>query len=140
MTPNPNKDESPKKEKLYLPHSSVQKTSHVKSMKEYKEKYEESINNPDKFWTDFSKNFYFEKEHKGNLFDYNFDVEKGPIHINFMKDAMTNVCYNCLDHHVNAGHGDVVAFYWEGNDPMDCKSITYGQLLKEVIYYFYSSC
>lgn len=65
MTPNPNKDESTKKEKLYLPHSSVQKTSHVKSMKEYKEKYEESINNPDKFWTDFSKNFYFEKEHKG---------------------------------------------------------------------------
>ena len=48
----------------------------------------------------------------GNIFNYNFDVRKGPIFIKCMEDAVTNICYNCLDVHVKAGHGDVVAFYW----------------------------
>ena len=25
-----------------------------------------------------------------------------------------NVAYNCLDRHVEAGHGDQIAFHWEG--------------------------
>lgn len=29
-----------------------------------------------------------------------------------------NVAYNCVDRHVEAGHGDRVAIYWEG-EPAD---------------------
>ena len=42
-----------------------------------------------------------------------------------------NVSYNCVDRHVAAGHGDKVAFHWEG-EPADTRTITYGQLLIEV--------
>ncbi len=42
-----------------------------------------------------------------------------------------NVSHNCLDRHVNAGNGDRVAIYWEG-EPGDSRTITYRDLLAEV--------
>jgi len=42
-----------------------------------------------------------------------------------------NVTYNCLDRHVEAGRGDKVAFYWEG-EPGDARVLTYADLLDEV--------
>ncbi|MCE5292192.1 MAG: acetate--CoA ligase [Nocardiaceae bacterium] len=42
-----------------------------------------------------------------------------------------NVAYNCVDRHVLAGHGDQVAFHWEG-EPGDTRDVTYNELLKEV--------
>jgi acetyl-CoA synthetase len=41
-----------------------------------------------------------------------------------------NVSYNCLDRHVLAGHGQRVAFHWEG-EPGDTRTITYMELLEE---------
>jgi acetyl-CoA synthetase len=41
-----------------------------------------------------------------------------------------NVAYNCLDRHVDAGHGDQVAFFWEG-EPGDTRSVSYRDLLDE---------
>jgi acetyl-CoA synthetase len=38
-----------------------------------------------------------------------------------------NVAYNCLDRHVEAGLGDRVAYYFEG-EPGDTRTITYAQL------------
>ena len=42
-----------------------------------------------------------------------------------------NVAYNCVDRHVEAGHGDQVAYHWEG-EPGDSRTITYAQLQDEV--------
>jgi acetyl-CoA synthetase len=42
-----------------------------------------------------------------------------------------NVAYNCVDRHVEAGHGDRVAFHFEG-EPGDTRTITYAQLQSEV--------
>src|SRR4051812_20974231 len=42
-----------------------------------------------------------------------------------------NVAYNCVDRHVEAGHGDRVAFYFEG-EPGDTRTITYADLRREV--------
>ncbi|GAA0524421.1 acetate--CoA ligase [Paractinoplanes ferrugineus] len=42
-----------------------------------------------------------------------------------------NVAYNCVDRHVEAGHGDKVAIHWEG-EPGDTRTITYADLLKSV--------
>jgi acetyl-CoA synthetase len=41
-----------------------------------------------------------------------------------------NVTENCLDRHVVAGHGDQVAFHWEG-EPGDTRTVTYKDLLDE---------
>ena len=37
-----------------------------------------------------------------------------------------NASYNCLDRHVEAGHGDQVAYHWEG-EPGDTRTITYAR-------------
>ena len=42
-----------------------------------------------------------------------------------------NVAYNCVDRHVEAGHGDQVAYHWEG-EPGDTRTITYAELKDEV--------
>src|SRR3954468_8336373 len=42
-----------------------------------------------------------------------------------------NVAHNCVDRHVEPGHGDQVAYHWEG-EPGDTRSITYAQLKDEV--------
>jgi len=44
-----------------------------------------------------------------------------------------NICYNCVDRHVEAGKGSKVAYYWEGDAPGDHKTITYADLLKDVV-------
>ena len=46
-------------------------------------------------------------------------------------DGTLNVAYNCLDRHVEAGHGDRVALHWEG-EPGDARSVTYAELTDEV--------
>ncbi|GGN98732.1 acetate--CoA ligase [Microbispora bryophytorum] len=43
-----------------------------------------------------------------------------------------NVAYNCVDRHVEAGRGDKVAYYWEGEPDGDSRTITYSDLQKEV--------
>jgi acetyl-CoA synthetase len=42
-----------------------------------------------------------------------------------------NVAYNCLDRHVEAGHGDQVAIHWEG-EPGDTRTLTYADLHRDV--------
>ncbi|MGN6756253.1 MAG: acetate--CoA ligase, partial [Thermomicrobiales bacterium] len=42
-----------------------------------------------------------------------------------------NASVNCLDRHVQAGRGDRVAYYFEG-EPGDRKTVTYAELLDEV--------
>ncbi len=42
-----------------------------------------------------------------------------------------NAAYNCVDRHVEAGRGDRVAYYWEG-EPGDTRTITYADLKREV--------
>ncbi|OBK68228.1 acetate--CoA ligase [Mycobacterium colombiense] len=47
-------------------------------------------------------------------------------------DGKLNVAYNCVDRHVEAGHGDRVAIHWEGEPVDDYRSLTYSDLQAEV--------
>jgi len=49
----------------------------------------------------------------------------------WFEDGTLNASVNCVDRHVEAGHGDRVAFHWEG-EPGDTRTITYADLLDEV--------
>ena len=64
--------------------------------------------------------------------DYNFDVNKGKIFTEFFKGGQTNVCYNCLDKHVQEGRGNQLCFIWEGNDVGRDRTMTYKEALEEV--------
>src|SRR5256885_9419027 len=44
-----------------------------------------------------------------------------------------NVCFNCVDRHVEAGLGGRVAYYWEGEPEDDRREITFADLQREVV-------
>nr|BFF13252.1 hypothetical protein GCM10025699_45550 [Microbacterium flavescens] len=54
-----------------------------------------------------------------------------PPFARWFADGTLNVAYNCLDRHVEAGHGDRVALLWEG-EPGDSRAITYAELTADV--------
>jgi acetyl-CoA synthetase len=54
-----------------------------------------------------------------------------PPWVRWFEGGRLNASYNCLDRHVEAGGGDKVAYYWEG-EPGEERAITYRELLDEV--------
>jgi acetyl-CoA synthetase len=44
-----------------------------------------------------------------------------------------NVCFNCVDRHVEAGSGDKVAYFWEGEPGDERRTITFADLQREVV-------
>ncbi len=59
------------------------------------------------------------------------DLEWEPPYARWFVGGKLNVSHNCVDRHVEAGHGNQVAFHWEG-EPGDTRTITYAQLLDDV--------
>lgn len=60
----------------------------------------------------------------------NAEKERGPV-MRWFDGGKLNVAVNCVDRHVDAGHGEKVALYFEG-EPGDRRAVTYNQLLREV--------
>ncbi|MFU8841902.1 MAG: acetyl-coenzyme A synthetase N-terminal domain-containing protein, partial [Nitriliruptoraceae bacterium] len=58
-------------------------------------------------------------------------LEWEPPFARWFVGGQLNVSVNCLDRHVDAGHGDQVAYHWEG-EPGDTRTLTYADLLDEV--------
>jgi acetyl-CoA synthetase len=102
----------------------------VKSMDEYKELYKQSIEDPETFWAKMADQFYWEKRWD-KVRDYNFSISKGPVFIEWFKNAKTNISYNCLDRHLET-RGDQTAFIWEGNNVGEDLEISYKQLHERV--------
>jgi acetyl-CoA synthetase len=44
-----------------------------------------------------------------------------------------NVCFNCVDRHVEAGKGDQVAYYWEGEPEGERRVISFADLQRDVV-------
>jgi acetyl-CoA synthetase len=102
----------------------------VKSMDEYKFLYQSSIDDPEGFWSDMAEGFYWKKKWD-KVRDYNYSLSKGPIHIEWFRGAQTNITYNCLDRHLDE-RKDQVAIIWEGNEPGEDLTLTYGELHENV--------
>lgn len=63
-------------------------------------------------------------------FTRTLDWSEAPV-AKWFDDGELNVAYNCLDRHVEAGHGARVALHFEG-EPGDSRDITYAELTAEV--------
>ena len=68
---------------------------------------------PREIFGDYARQLYWEKPFDSVGPVYNFDMNKGPISIDWFQGGKTNICYNALDKHVAEGHGDDVAILWE---------------------------
>lgn len=101
--------------------------AHVNSFEAYQERYAESIKDPEGFWANIAERLtWFEKW--DTVRDYDFVKAE----IKWFEGGTLNACYNCLDRHVEAGHGEETAIIWEGNDPSEDKTFSFNELLVEV--------
>ncbi|MFI6321433.1 acetate--CoA ligase [Nonomuraea sp. NPDC050556] len=59
-------------------------------------------------------------------------LEWNPPFAKWFLGGELNVAYNCVDRHVEAGNGDKIAYYWEGEPEGDSRTLTYAELQNEV--------
>ena len=103
------------------------KSNSLMTNDEYNNLYDESIENPDKFWS--------EQAHKYLDWDSEWtnvkheDFLKGEVR--WFENAKINASKNCIDRHLNKA-GEKIAIIWEGDDPEHSKEITYRELYEEV--------
>jgi acetyl-CoA synthetase len=126
-------DTSDKKQKVeddpvYAPIPQASARAHVSSMEKYQEMYKQSIEDPTAFWTSIAENLYWKTPATEVGPKYNFDKSQGPIEINWMIGSQTNICYNCVDRHVDEGRGDKEAMIWESNDGDEDATFTFSEL------------
>jgi acetyl-CoA synthetase len=89
------------------------------------EAYEQAAQDRLGFWAEQARRLTWTQE-----WDEVLDWSNPPFAKWFVGGKL-NVAYNCLDRHVEAGHGDQVAYHWEG-EPGDTRTITYAELTQEV--------
>ena len=90
----------------------------------YAELYQRSIQDNEGFWRD-----------QAAIIDWatpftkvkQVSFAKDDLHIRWFEDGELNVCYNCVDRHL-ADKRDQPAIIWEGDDPENDQTITYGEL------------
>ena len=99
----------------------------ISSMDQYHELYKQSIEDPEKFWSEKAERLDW-SEKWSNVCSFDFVEGK----ISWFDKGKLNISHNCLDRHVDAGKGNRPAIIWEGNDPTEDKTYTYSQLLREV--------
>ncbi len=101
--------------------------AHVKNMEEYRARYAESLADPDSFWSSVAERLTWTKKWS-NVRSYDFVKAD----IKWFEGGSLNACYNCVDRHIEAGHGADTAIIWEGNDPSEDETITFDQLRERV--------
>ncbi len=87
--------------------------------------YERAAADPEAFWAEAAESLSWYQK-----WDTVLDWSNAPF-ARWFDGGKLNVSYNCLDRHVEAGNGDRIAYYWEG-EPGDTIQITYKELLDEV--------
>ena len=80
---------------------------------------------PEAFWAEQAKRLTWGTE-PTQILDWS-----NPPFAKWFADGRLNAAHNALDRHVEAGHGDRIAFHFEG-DRGDSRDITYAELTDEV--------
>ena len=118
-------------DRKFAPPASVAAKAHIGSMKQYQQMWEQSVNDPDKFWLEQAKSLsWFRQPAKG--LEYTWDTKGRKIEHTWFADGQLNVSYNCLDRHLNTPTAKKTAILWQGEDDKAVRKYTYEQMHKEV--------
>lgn len=99
----------------------------IKNLKEYQDRYKESVENPETFWNDVANHYDWITPWKKTL---EFDFSKPSFE--WFLGGELNITHNCLDRHLEQ-HAEKTAIIFEPNDPNEnAKHISYKELYYEV--------
>ena len=94
----------------------------------YRDMYQASISDPEKFWGAQGKRLSWIKDYT-SVKDVSWD--KSNLSVKWYSDGVLNVTENCIDRHLET-RGDKPAIIFEGNHPDDHRTLTYRELHGEV--------
>jgi acetyl-CoA synthetase len=117
--------------RTFSPPENIKANAYVNSMKQYQEMWEQSINEPDKFWLEQAKALHWFKTPSKSL-EYTWDTKNRKIEHKWFADGKLNVSYNCLDRHLGTPIAKKTALIWQGDSDEHVQKFTYEQLHKEV--------
>ncbi|MDD4352161.1 MAG: acetate--CoA ligase [Candidatus Gracilibacteria bacterium] len=100
--------------------------SKLASFKLYQKMYRESLENPEKFWSQQAAELFWFKK-----WDKVYSWKKSKLELEFFAGGKLNACYNCLDRHLDK-NADKLAVLWEGDEPGESRKFTYKELFTEV--------
>lgn len=99
----------------------------IKSFEEYKQKYQQSVDDPEGFWNEIAQTFQWRKPYDKVL---EWDFTKPDV--KWFLNGKLNITENALDRHLEK-RGNKLALIWEPNDPKErVKRLTYRELYEEV--------
>ena len=115
---------------LVHPPVSVSSNAHIGNMHAYLEQYKRSIEEPSDYWGEIAENFHWFKKWN-QVRSYNYNMDKDRIDISWFEGAKTNVCFNCVDRHLEI-RPNKTAIIWEGNEPGEDNTMSYRDLHRQV--------
>jgi acetyl-CoA synthetase len=86
--------------------------------------YDRADSDRDGFWAEQADRLHWHQK-------WDQVLEWDAPHAKWFVGGQLNVAYNCVDRHVDDGHGEQVAIHWEG-EPGDSRTITYAELKSQV--------
>ena len=94
----------------------------------YDRAYRRSLNDPEGFWGEQAERINWYRRP-----DRVREVSYGPgeVYIRWFPDGTLNASVNCLDRHLST-RGSQPAIVWEGDNPAESRTLTYGQLHADV--------
>ncbi len=99
----------------------------IRSLSEFSQTYEKSVENPEAFWEDIANSFRWRKKWD-KVLKWDF---KGPD-VKWFINGKLNITENILDRHLET-RGDQTAILWEPNDPDEqYQKISYKELYEKV--------
>ncbi|MGQ9425544.1 acetate--CoA ligase [Gilvimarinus sp. F26214L] len=108
--------------KLHPVPAEIAARAHI-NKERYEELYRYSIEAPDQFWAEQAEQFLTWDQRWDTVRE--FDFHKGEAR--WFEGGKLNVTTNCIDRHL-PDRADQTAIIWEGDDPGEDKTITYGEL------------
>src|SRR5882762_9159146 len=97
-----------------------------KAMTGYADTYRRSLAEPEAFWAEVAEAIDWERR-----WDRVLDASRPPFY-RWFPGARLNTCWNALDRHVAAGHGDRTALVWDSPVAGHIERYTYRELRDEV--------
>ncbi|MAV55258.1 MAG: acetate--CoA ligase [Phycisphaerae bacterium] len=101
----------------------------IGDLDQWREEHERALSDPDEYWGSVASKFWWAKSWDSVLRGTMPDTA-------WFDGGQTNVCFNCVDRHVVAGHGDQVGLVWEGEPTDDgtpeIRRLTWSMLQEEI--------
>jgi acetyl-CoA synthetase len=117
-------DSTLRENRVFPPPPEFSAKAHIKSLAEYEALYQQSIDDPEKFWAGVAKELHWFKPWD-KVLEWNLPWAK------WFVGGQLNLSYNCLDDQIQGGRASKTAIIWEG-EPGEIRRLTYAELHADV--------